>query len=132
MSISDPLADMMTRIRNAGKAKHKSVDIPGSKLKCALADVMKNEGFISNYKFIKDNKQGILRVYLKYDQNERHVIYGLERVSKPSRRVYVRNTEIQSVLNGLGVVVLSTSKGVLTDKQAKKENVGGEVLCNIW
>lgn len=132
MSISDPLADMITRIRNAGKAKHKSVDIPGSKLKCALADVMKKEGFISNYKFIKDNKQGILRIYLKYDQNERHVIYGLERVSKPSRRVYVKNTDIQSVLNGLGVVVLSTSKGVLTDKQARKENVGGEVLCNIW
>ena len=132
MSISDPLADMMTRIRNAGKAKHKSVDIPGSRLKSALADVMKKEGFISNYKFIKDNKQGILRVYLKYDQSDRHVIYGLQRVSKPSRRVYVKNTDIKSVLNGLGVVVLSTSKGVLTDKQAKKENVGGEVLCNIW
>lgn len=130
--LSDPLADMLTRIRNAGKAKHKSVDIPGSRIKVAMADLMKREGYIKNYKFIKDNKQGILRVFLKYDANDRHVIYGLERVSKPSRRVYVAKDEIRPVLNGLGVSVLSTSKGVLTDRQAKKENIGGEVLCNIW
>ena len=130
--LSDPLADMLTRIRNAGKAKHKSVDIPGARIKVALADLMKREGYIKNYKFIKDNKQGFLRVFLKYDANDRHVIYGLERVSKPSRRVYVAKDEIRPVLNGLGVSVLSTSRGIMTDRQAKKENIGGEVLCNIW
>jgi small subunit ribosomal protein S8 len=130
--LSDPLADMLTRIRNAGKAKHKSVDIPGSRIKVAMADLMKREGYIKNYKFIKDNKQGVLRVFLKYDANDRHVIYGLERVSKPSRRVYVAKDQIRPVLNGLGVSVLSTSRGILTDRQAKKENIGGEVLCNIW
>ncbi|MBS3809447.1 MAG: 30S ribosomal protein S8 [Desulfobacterales bacterium] len=130
--LSDPLADMLTRIRNAGQAKHKSVDIPGARIKVALADVMKREGYIRNYKFIKDNKQGILRIFLKYDSDERHVIYGLERVSKPSRRVYVGSEEIRPVLNGLGVSVLSTSRGLMADRQAKKENIGGEVLCNIW
>ncbi|MFP4650380.1 MAG: 30S ribosomal protein S8 [Desulfobacterales bacterium] len=129
---SDPLADMLTRIRNAGQAKHKSVDIPGSRIKVALADVMKKEGYIRNYKFIKDNKQGILRVFLKYEVGEKHVIDGLERVSKPSKRVYVGGDEIEPVLNGLGVAVLSTSKGLMTDVQAKKQNTGGEVLCNIW
>lgn len=132
MSMSDPLADMLTRIRNAGNAKFKSVDIPGSQIKIALAGVMKEEGFIRNYKFIKDNKQGLLRVYLKYDQNDRHVIYGIDRISKPSRRVYVRSNDVKPVLNGLGISVLSTSKGLLTDKQARKDNVGGEVLCAIW
>jgi small subunit ribosomal protein S8 len=132
MSMSDPLADMLTRIRNAGTAKLKSVDIPGSQIKTALAGVMKEEGFIRNFKFIKDNKQGILRVYLKYDQNDLHVIYGIERISKPSRRNYVRSKDVKPVLNGLGISVLSTSKGLITDKQAIKENVGGEVLCAIW
>jgi len=132
MSMSDPMADMLTRIRNAGRAKHKSVDIPGSQMKTALAGVLKEEGFIRNFKFIKDNKQGILRVYLKYEQNDRHVIYGVQRVSKPSRRVYVGSKEIKPVLNGLGISVLSTSKGLLTDKQARNENIGGEVLCAIW
>ncbi|MFP4452733.1 MAG: 30S ribosomal protein S8 [Desulfosalsimonas sp.] len=129
---SDPLADMLTRIRNAGQAKHKSVDIPGARLKVALADVMKQEGYIKNYKFIKDNRQGVLRIFLKYDAGEKHVIDGLERVSKPSRRVYVGSDEIRPVLNGLGISVLSTSKGVMTDAAAKKQNIGGEVLCNIW
>ncbi|MCF8024052.1 MAG: 30S ribosomal protein S8 [Desulfobacteraceae bacterium] len=129
---SDPLADMLTRIRNAGQAKHKSVDIPGSRTKVALADVMKQEGYIRNYKFIKDNKQGVLRIFLKYDAEEKHVIDGLERVSSPSRRVYAGSDEIKPVLNGLGVSVLSTSKGLMTDGQAKKQNIGGEVLCNIW
>ncbi len=132
MTITDPLADMLTRIRNAGNAKHKSVDIPGSRLKASLAAVMKNEGYIKNYKFIKDNKQGILRIYLKYDKNESHVIYGIERASKPGRRVYVNSKEIKPVLNGLGISILSTSKGLLTDSQSRKENVGGEILCNIW
>jgi len=132
MSMSDPLADMLTRIRNAGKAKHKSVDIPGSQLKTALAGVMKDEGFIKNFKFIKDSKQGILKIYLKYEANDRHVIYGIKRVSKPSRRVYVVSKDVKSVLNGLGISVLSTSKGLITDKQAVKQNIGGEVLCEIW
>jgi len=132
MSMSDPMADMLTRIRNAGIAKHKSVDIPGSQMKTALAGVLKEEGFIRNFKFIKDNKQGILRVYLKYEQNDRHVIYGIQRISKPSRRVYVGSKDIKPVLNGLGISVLSTSKGLLTDKKAKNENICGEVLCAIW
>jgi small subunit ribosomal protein S8 len=132
MSMSDPLADMLTRIRNAGKAKLNSVDIPGSKMKAALANVMKEEGFIRNYKFIKDNKQGIIRIYLKYDRNESHAIYGLERISKPSRRVYMKNKDVKPVLNGIGISVLSTSKGIMTDKQARQENVGGELICKIW
>jgi len=132
MSMSDPLADMLTRIRNAGKAKLNSVDIPGSKMKAALANVMKEEGFIRNFKFIKDNKQGIIRVYLKYDKNDTHVIYGLERISKPSRRVYSKNKDVKTVLNGIGISVLSTSKGIMTDKQARQDNVGGELICKIW
>ncbi len=132
MSMSDPLADMLTRIRNAGKAKHKSVEIPGSQIKTALAGVMKEEGFIKNFKFVKDTKQGILKIYLKYEANDRHVIYGIKRVSKPSRRVYVGGKDVKPVLNGLGISVLSTSKGLITDKQASKQNVGGEVLCEIW
>jgi len=132
MSMSDPLADMLTRIRNAGKAKLTSVDIPGSQMKAALANVMKEEGFIRNYKFIKDNKQGIIRIYLKYDRNESHAIYGLERISKPSRRVYIKNKEVKPVLNGIGISVLSTSRGIMTDKQARQQNVGGELICKIW
>jgi small subunit ribosomal protein S8 len=132
MAMSDPIADMLTRIRNAGKAKFNSIDIPGSKLKTDLARVLKDEGFIRNYKFIKDNKQGILRVYLKYDEEQTNTIIGLERVSKPSRRFYVKSKDIKPVLNGMGVGILSTSKGIMTDKQARSENLGGEILCNIW
>ena len=132
MAMSDPISDMLTRIRNAGKAKFNSVDIPGSKLKTELARVLKDEGFIRNYKFIKDNKQGILRVYLKYDEKQTNAIYGLERTSKPSRRVYVNSKNIKPVLNGMGIAILSTSKGIMTDKKARFENVGGEILCNVW
>ena len=132
MSMSDPIADLLTRIRNGSRAKFNSVDIPGSKMKTELAKLMRNEGFIRNYKFIKDDKQGILRVYLKYGQAQKAVIIGIERVSKPSRRVYVRSKDIRPVLNGLGVAVLSTSKGIMTDRQARKENLGGELLCKIW
>ena len=132
MAMSDPIADMLTRIRNAGKAKFNSVDIPGSKLKVELAKVLKDEGYIRNFKFVKDDKQGILRVYLKYDQHRRHVILNLDRVRSPSRRIYLRNKDVKPVYNGLGVAILSTSKGIMTDKKARKENVGGEVLCNIW
>jgi small subunit ribosomal protein S8 len=132
MAMSDPIADMLTRIRNAGKAKFNSVDIPGSKLKTELAKVLKDEGFIKNYKFITDNKQGILRVYLKYGSGQTHAIFGLQRVSKPSRRMYLGSKALKPVLNGMGVAVLSTSRGVMTDRRARQENIGGEVLCHIW
>jgi small subunit ribosomal protein S8 len=132
MAITDPIADMLTRVRNAGKAKFNSVDIPGSKIKIEMARVMKDEGYIRNYKFIKDGKQGILRIYLKYADNQAHVIQELIRISKPSRRVYVGADEVKSVYNGMGTSILSTSKGILTDKQARKQKVGGEILCNIF
>ena len=132
MAITDPIADMLTRVRNAGKAKLNSVDIPGSKLKTELAKVMKSEGYIRNYKFIKDGKQGILRIYLKYGDNQSHVILEINRVSKPSRRVYVSANDIKPIYNGLGVAILSTSKGILTDRQARKDNIGGEILCTIF
>lgn len=132
MAMSDPLADMLTRIRNAGRAKFNSVDIPGSKIKVEIARVLKEEGLIRNYKFLKDSKQGILRVYLKYGDDQASAIYGLERVSKPSRRVYRKSKDLKPVLNGMGIAVISTSKGIMTDKQARQENVGGEVLCKIW
>ncbi|MDQ1330151.1 MAG: small subunit ribosomal protein [Thermodesulfobacteriota bacterium] len=132
MAMSDPIADMLTRIRNAGKAKFNSVDIPGSKLKTELAKVLKNEGFIKNYKFLKDEKQGILRIYLKYGQDRNSAIFGLERISKPGRRTYVKSNELKPVFSGMGLAVLSTSKGVMTDKKAAKEKLGGEVLCKVW
>ena len=132
MSMNDPIADMLTRIRNAGKAKHTRVDIPGSKVKEEIAAILKQQGYIKNYKFIKDGKQGVLRVYLKFDKSENHVIYGIERVSKTGRRVYTKNKDIVSVRSGTGIAILSTSKGLMTDKQAVKENVGGEILCTVW
>lgn len=134
MAMSDPIADMLTRIRNAGKAKFNTVDVPGSKLKAELAKVLKEEGFIRNYKFIKDVKQGTIRVYLKYGgrQKQEHVIFSLDRISKPSRRVYIKSRNIRPVYNGMGIAILSTSKGIMTEKRAQAENVGGEILCNIW
>ena len=132
MAISDPIADMLTRIRNAVKAKFSSVDIPGSKLKVELAKILKDEGFIRNYKFLKDGKQGILRVYLRYGTGQSNVIYGLKRISKPSRRIYIKSKDIKPIYNGMGLSILSTSKGVMSDKTARQENVGGEILCNIW
>ena len=132
MSMSDPIADRLTRIRNAAKAKLNSTDIPGSKLKTEIARVLKSEGFVRNYKFIKDNKQGILRIYLKYGEDNTSAMMGLKRISKPSRRVYVRGDNVKPVLNGMGIAVLSTSSGIMTDKHARKKNVGGEVLCHVW
>ena len=132
MSISDPIADMLTRIRNAVKAKFAKVDIPGSKIKIEIADVLKNEGFIQNFKFINDNQQGVLRLYLKYGESRSDVILGIKRISKPSRRVYVKAKDVTSVLNGMGISILSTSAGLMTDKRARKENIGGEILCNVW
>ena len=132
MPITDPIADMMTRIRNAGKAKFNSVDIPGSKMKVEIAKVLKNEGYIRNYKFIKDDKQGVLRVYLKYGSEQESAIYSLKRMSKPSRRLYVKSKDIKPVYNGTGIAILSTSRGIMADRQARKEKVGGELLCTIW
>jgi small subunit ribosomal protein S8 len=131
MAITDPVADMLTRIRNAGKAKFSSVDVPGSKLKVEVARILKDEGFIKNYKFLKDGKQGILRVYLKYGTGQANAIYSLQRVSRPGRRTYMKSKSLRPVLNGMGISILSTSRGVMTDKQARKENVGGEVLCTV-
>ena len=131
MANSDPVADMLTRIRNAAKAKFSSVDVPGSKLKIELARILKDEGFIKNYKFLKDGKQGILRIYLKYGQGQIGSIYHLKRVSKPGRRFYVKSKDLKPVLNGMGISILSTSRGVMTDKQARRENVGGEILCTV-
>ena len=132
MSMSDPIADMLTRVRNAIKAKFTKVDIPGSKIKIEIADVLKNEGFIQNFKFINDNQQGVLRLYLKYGEGRSDVILGIKRISKPSRRVYVKAKDVISVLNGMGISILSTSAGLMTDKRARKENIGGEILCNVW
>ena len=132
MSMSDPIADMLTRVRNAIKAKFDSVDIPGSNIKVELAKILKQEGFIKNYKFIQDSKQGVLRVYLKYTETQSNVVLGINRISKPSRRVYMKAKDLKPVLNGMGISILTTSKGIMTDKMARKENVGGEIICNVW
>jgi len=130
--MSDPIADMLTRIRNAIMASYDTVDIPGSKLKVNIAKILKSEGFIKNYKVISDKKQGVIRVFLKYDEHGESVIEGLKRLSKPSQRVYARNDRIPKVFNGFGVNILSTSKGVMTDREARKIGVGGEILCSVW
>jgi small subunit ribosomal protein S8 len=132
MCMTDPVADMLTRIRNAGMAKHQKVDIPSSNLKVNLANLLRNEGFIKNYKLISDNKQGILRVYLKYIDEKDPVINEIKRISKPGGRVYVNSDRIHKVKNGLGVAILSTSKGIITDKTAREIGVGGEILCTVW
>lgn len=132
MAMTDPIADMLTRIRNAGMAQHPKLDIPSSNVKVAVAEVLKNLGYIKNFKVISDDLQGILRVYLKYDDNNRNVIHELNRVSKPGRRVYVGHNEIPRVKNGLGAAILSTSQGVMDDVAAREAKVGGEVLCTVW
>lgn len=132
MSMTDPIADMLTRIRNANNAKHENVDIPASNIKKALAEILLNEGFIKGYDVIEDAKQGIVRVQLKYTRDDEKVITGIKRISKPGLRVYAKKDEIPRVLGGLGISILSTSKGILTDKEAKKSDVGGEVICYVW
>ncbi|HHV64504.1 MAG TPA: 30S ribosomal protein S8 [Peptococcaceae bacterium] len=129
---SDPIADFLTRIRNAGMVYHDKVEVPGSNIKKALAELMKQEGFIKDYEVIKDNKQDIIRIYLKYGPNRERVITGLKRISRPGRRVYAKKDQIPKVLGGLGVAVISTSKGIMPDRQARKEGLGGEVICYIW
>jgi len=130
--MSDSIADMLTRIRNAGKAKHNSVDIPGSKIKIEIAKVLKESGYIRNYKFINDGKQGVLRVYLKYTGAQKHTIINIDRISKPSRRTYLGAKSVKPIYNGMGIAIMSTSQGVMTDKAAREKNVGGEVLCTVW
>ncbi|MCG2720650.1 MAG: 30S ribosomal protein S8 [Thermodesulfovibrionales bacterium] len=129
--LTDPIADMLTRIRNAVRIKSEKVDIPISKIKLEIAKILKEEGFIRAYKILKDRKQGILRVILKYVDNE-SVISGLRRISKPGRRVYVDRNEIPKVMGGLGVAILTTSKGILSDKTCRRDGVGGEVICYVW
>lgn len=130
--MTDPIADFLTRIRNANQVHRDRVEVPASKMKKALAEILKNEGFIRNYEYIDNGKQGILRLYLKYGPNRERVITGLKRISKPGLRVYVKKDEIPRVLGGLGVAVISTPKGLMTDKQARQEGLGGEVICYIW
>ena len=130
--MTDPIADMLTRIRNALKARKEEVDIPSSNLKKRIAEVLKEEGFIKGFRVIPDGKQGILRVFLKYDEQGSPVISGLQRVSKPGRRVYVGKEETPRVMGGLGVAILTTSRGVMTDREARKVGVGGEVICYVW
>jgi small subunit ribosomal protein S8 len=128
---SDPIADFLTRIRNASRAEHEKVDIPSSKLKLRMAEILKDEGFIKNFRVIEDNKQGTLRVYLKYAGSEK-IISGIVRVSRPGRRIYVSKDKIPTILGGMGVAILSTSAGVMTDRQVRKQHLGGEVLAYVW
>ena len=132
MQITDTIADMLTRIRNANSARHESVDIPASNMKKAIAQILLNEGYIKSFSVIEDGKQGIIRVVLKYGENKTQAITGLRRVSKPGLRIYTDVENMPKVLKGLGIAILSTSKGIMTDKQARRENVGGEVLAFVW
>lgn len=132
MSMTDPIADMLTRIRNANTVNHDTVEIPASKIKLAMADVLKQEGFIREYELKKGNKQGTIRIYLKYGQGREKVITGLKRISKPGLRVYAQNDDLPKVLGGLGIAIISTSQGIMTDKAARKAGLGGEVLCYVW
>ncbi|WP_085993672.1 30S ribosomal protein S8 [Oceanobacillus senegalensis] len=132
MTMTDPIADMLTRIRNANVVKHEKLELPSSKIKQEVADILKREGFVKDYEVIEDNKQGVLRIFLKYGPNEEKVITGLKRISKPGLRVYAKANEVPRVLNGLGIAIVSTSKGVLSDKEARSQAVGGEVLAYVW
>ena len=132
MAMSDPIADMLTRIRNANLVRHETVEVPASKVKRQIAEILKREGFIRDAEYIEDNKQGIIRIFLKYGPNNERVITGLKRISKPGLRVYTKSNEIPRVLGGLGIAIISTSKGILTDKEARQLKVGGEVICYVW
>lgn len=132
MVMSDPVADMLTRIRNANLVRHETVEIPASKMKKEIAEILKKEGFIRDAEYIEDNKQGIIRLFLKYGMNNERVISGLKRISKPGLRVYTKSQEIPKVLGGLGIAIISTSKGIMTDKDARQLKSGGEVICYVW
>lgn len=132
MQITDPIADMLTRIRNANSAKHETVDVPASNMKKAIAEILNEEGYIKSYQVIEDGKQGVIRIALKYGPNKEKVISGIKRISKPGLRIYAGAEELPRVLKGLGIAIVSTSKGVMTDKSARKQNIGGEVLAFVW
>ncbi len=132
MNTTDPIADMLTRIRNANSSKHKTVDIPASKMKLAIADILFKEGYIKSFEEISSDVQGTIRVALKYDEKGNRVIDGIKRISKPGLRVYASKEDLPQVLNGLGIAIVSTSKGIMTDKEARKEGLGGEVLAYVW
>jgi len=132
MGMTDPISDMLTRIRNGIMVNLEHVDMPSSKMKLSIAKLLMNEGYINNIKSIKDNKQGVLRVYLKYGSSGKGAIYGIKRISKPSCRVYVKKDKIPNVLNGMGVAIISTSGGIVTDREARKMNLGGEFICSVW
>ncbi|WP_125568061.1 30S ribosomal protein S8 [Companilactobacillus insicii] len=132
MVMTDPIADYLTRIRNANMVKHESLEVPASNIKKSISEILKNEGFIKDYEVIDDNKQGVLRIFLKYGKDQQRVITGLKRISRPGLRSYVDSDNVPKVLNGLGIAILSTSKGVITDKEARAQHVGGEVIAYIW
>lgn len=130
--MTDPLADMLTRIRNAGMVKFETVEMPLSKVKTGVAAILKKEGFINDFQIVDTNTQGVLRIEMKYDQNNERIITNLKRVSKPGRRVYVKHDQIPKVMSGLGIAIISTSKGIFTDKEARTMKIGGELLCEVW
>jgi len=130
--MTDPIADMLTRIRNANMVRHEKLELPASKIKTDVAEILKREGFIRDVELIEDNKQGIIRIFLKYGSNNERVITGLKRISKPGLRVYAKAGEVPRVLNGLGIAIVSTSQGVITDKEARAKKIGGEVLAYVW
>jgi small subunit ribosomal protein S8 len=130
--MSDPIADMLTRIRNANLVRHEKVELPASTVKKQITEILKREGFIRDAEYVEDSKQGLIRIFLKYGPNNERVITGLKRISKPGLRVYTKSTEVPRVLGGLGIAIISTSKGIVTDKEARQGKSGGEVLCYIW
>ncbi len=132
MSMTDPVADMLTRVRNASSAKHARVDVPASKLKREIARVLAETRFIDNFAFIEDDKQGVLRLYLRYDSDNKSLIQGIKRISRPGLRQYSGNADVPRVRRGLGIAIVSTSRGVMTDREARKAGVGGEILCSVW
>lgn len=132
MTMTDPIADMLTRVRNANMVRHESLELPASNIKKEIAQILKREGFVKNVEFIEDDKQGVIRMFLKYGENNERVISGIKRISKPGLRVYAKANEVPKVLNGLGIALISTSEGVITDKEARKRNVGGEIIAYVW
>ena len=132
MVMTDPIADLLTRIRNANMVRHEKMEVPASKIKKEIAEILKREGFIRDVEYIEDNKQGILRIFLKYGANNERVITGLKRISKPGLRVYAKANDVPRVLNGLGIAIVSTSQGIVSDKEARAKQVGGEVLAYVW
>ena len=132
MTMTDPIADMLTRIRNANMVRHEKLEVPASNMKKEIAEILKREGFVRDVEYVEDSKQGIIRIFLKYGQNDERVITGLKRISKPGLRVYAKTNEVPRVLNGLGIALVSTSNGLLTDKEARAKQVGGEIVAYVW